>query len=117
MVTEELGFRLSEDDDEYLLTDAFIMFFSFLGFGSVPIIVYLICALNSVDEGIISIITSVIIIISLFILGALKSSFSSISWIYSGMETLCVGCACAVIAYGVAILVAYLIVIPSTAIA
>ena len=40
LVTEELGIRIPDQDDEYLLKDSFVMFVSYFGFGSIPLLVY-----------------------------------------------------------------------------
>lgn len=109
MVTEELGFRLAQDDDEYLLTDAFVMFLSFFGFGSIPLVIYYIGAIAGLSDELLFTVTTTVIVITLFVLGAIKSTFSSVSWIYSGCETLLVGCACAFVAWGVAKAVAMLV--------
>ena len=40
MVNEELGFGLPDDDDGFLLKDAFVMCLSYLAFGSLPLALY-----------------------------------------------------------------------------
>jgi DNA damage-binding protein 1 len=109
MVTEELGFRLSEEDDEYLLADAFIMFLSFFGFGIIPLIVYFVGLLYSLKEQVLFFVSAGLIVLGLFSMGAVKSAFSSVSWIYAGAETLSIGVLCAGAAYGVANLIANII--------
>lgn len=100
MINEELGFGVPDDDDGYLLKDAFVMCLSYLGFGSLPLLVYLVAGLSGVDAESTFALAALISTTGVFVLGAVKSAFnSSVSWVYSGLETLLPSCGCAMVAY------------------
>jgi vacuolar iron transporter family protein len=109
MVTEELGLQLPEDDDAVLLTDAFIMSMAFAGFGCLPLIVYCFGQWDIADDKSMFYVALVISAFFVFILGSTKSSFSSVFWVYSGIETVLVAAASSIIAYGVGSLIVKLI--------
>ena len=109
MVTEELGLQLPEDDDAVLLTDAFIMSMAFAGFGCLPLIVYCFGQWDIADDKSMFYIALVISAFFVFILGSTKSSFSSVFWVYSGVETVLVAAASSIIAFGVGSLIVKLI--------
>lgn len=109
MVTEELGLQLPEDDDAVLLTDAFIMAMAFAGFGSLPLIVYCFGQWDIADDKNMFYAASAITAFFVFILGSTKSSFSSVFWVYSGVETLLVAAASGGVAYGIGSLIVKLL--------
>jgi len=81
--------------------EGLVTFCSFAGFGTLPLIVYCVLprvgsAVSEQDKfGIATLITAVF----LFILGVIKSQFSSRSWFCSGMESMILGGCCAGLAY------------------
>ena len=100
MVTEGLGLQPPDDDDFNLLTEGFILFCSYIGFGCLPLIVlYIGHEYLSSDD----LFKSAVMFMGaiLFLLGSAKGNFSSASWIYCAMESLLFGIACAVISYTV----------------
>lgn len=99
MVTEELGLQLPEDDDAVLLTDAFIMSMAFACFGSLPLIVYCFGQWDIADDKNMFYFAVLITAVLVFMLGSTKSSFSSVFWVYSGVETLLVAAATSGVAY------------------
>ena len=103
MVNDELGFGIPDDDDGYLLKDAFVMSLSYIVIGLVPVAGYIGAGVSGIDPESSFAMVTLLSASTLFILGAVKSSFnSSVSWIYSGMETVLPGCACAGVAYAIA---------------
>jgi len=99
MVAEELGLQLPEDDDAILITDAIVMFISFAVFGSIPILIHCLGSLNILTDETLFVISMSLSMSIMFILGSVKSSFSSANWIYSGFESLIIGILCAVVSY------------------
>ncbi len=75
MISEELGLHPPEENDSILILDAFIMFISFSGFGSIPILAYLLGPLNNFSDHYLYIISCIITGLSLFLLGCVKSTF------------------------------------------
>ena len=110
MVTEHLGLQLPSDDDASLLQDAFVMFLCFTGIGSIPLLLFMLGPLKVLSNHDMFIYSSIITVILLFVLGASKSNFSSVSWFVSGFETMCIGTVCAAFAYGVGRIVSVLLV-------
>mmetsp|Transcript_24769 Transcript_24769/g.41895 ORF Transcript_24769/g.41895 Transcript_24769/m.41895 type:complete len:292 (+) Transcript_24769:47-922(+) len=100
MVTEELGLTLPDEDEASLLKDAFAMFVSFLLFGTFPLVPFFLGPFDIVSLDHLIIAAFLCTAISLFCLGAFKSTFSSSThWLSSGLESLCLGSVCAAIAY------------------
>lgn len=109
MVTEHLGLQLPSDDDASLLQDAFIMFLSFTGIGSIPLSLFMLGPLKILSTHEMFVYSTMITVVFLFILGASKSNFSSVSWFVSGFETMCIGSVCAAFAYGVGRIISLLL--------
>ena len=101
MVTEELGLQLPDDDDAKLLTDAFIMTIAFALFGCIPLSVYCFGQMDVATDVNMFYTASSIAALLLFILGSLKSSFCSVFWVYSGIETVIVAGAASGVAYAI----------------
>lgn len=99
MVAEELGLQPTFEDDKTLLTDAFIMFFSFAFFGLIPIVLFGIGALEIFsDQGLFYFSASISLFV-LMILGIVKSSFTSGQLIYSAFEAIGLGLICSSVAF------------------
>ena len=75
MVTEELGLNLPDEDEASLLKDAFAMFISFLLFGSFPLVPFFLGPFDIFDADSLIVTAFIFTGISLFALGAFKSSF------------------------------------------
>lgn len=101
MITEELGLQLPDEDDSLLLKDSLVMFAAFAVCGCVPLVVF--CTspwrlLSAGDELALALLLAALV---LFALGAAKSSFSAVFWLFGGLETVAIGAVCAGAAYGV----------------
>lgn len=95
MLSEEYGLP---SEVRSPLTAAVMTFTSFIICGLVPLVPYLFRTDNDF------LISSVMTGITFFFIGSIKSKWSTASWYRSGIETLLVGSAAAVLAYGVGIL-------------
>lgn len=110
MVSEELKLQIPDPDDSPY-KDGFITFSSFLVFGSIPLLGYILLPLlfaESLHPDHLLIIASVVTALSLFILGCFKSKFSTKKWYEAGLEFLLLGGLVALtsffIGYGVSVL-------------
>jgi len=106
MMCEELQLKVpSEDDNPY--KDGLVTFVSFIMFGSMPLVGYVLIPLifphasSNVLFGAAGISTMIV----LFILGSFKSQFSVSTWYYSGMEFLALGSMAASTSYIIAMIV------------
>lgn len=99
MITEELKLVLPEDDDAVLLFDSFVMFFSFAGFGCMPLLAYILVPLEIIDTEAVLPVALLISAALLFFLGGLKSIFSSVVWAFSSFEAIVMGTAVGAMAY------------------
>jgi VIT1/CCC1 family predicted Fe2+/Mn2+ transporter len=99
MVAEELGLQIPEGEDSELITDAFIMFFSFGVFGSIPLLLHLLGNYNSFADSDLFMISAVVSLFLLSSLGMVKSTFSNASLLYSAFEALALGVICIALAY------------------
>jgi VIT1/CCC1 family predicted Fe2+/Mn2+ transporter len=99
MVAEELGLQLPEENDAELMTDAFVMFFSFLLFGVIPVVFYFLSYSLILSEDDLFVLSSVMSLFVLTILGMVKSTFSSSSVVYSGCEAMLLGITASSIAF------------------
>jgi len=100
-VTEELGLQVPDEDDALLLKDSFVMFFSFAIFGSLPLLSYCLAPFNILRQDEMFLVSIAVSVFVLFLLGCIKSTFSSAFWLFTGSETVILGAICASIAYGV----------------
>jgi VIT1/CCC1 family predicted Fe2+/Mn2+ transporter len=105
MLTEELGHKNHSEDSEHVLSDAFILFFSSLFFGLLPVFVCLVgaYAMNAATGWTFSVevIAPCIGLLLLLILGAMKGSVTHLPWGWSSGECVFVG----LIAYSVTLFV------------
>merc|ERR1711937_1126474 len=105
MMAEELELTLPEDD--YIkesFREGVIMFLSFVIFGSLPLLGYILIPMYKPDSSKEVLFTAACVTtgIVLFIMGSIKSLFSASHWFYSATETLFLGGTCATISYVVA---------------
>jgi len=102
MMAEEL--ELTVPPENYKMEsfkEGVIMFCSFAFFGALPLLGYVIIPTTfpSLGDSVLFYTACVITGIVLFIMGCIKSIFSSSPWYMSGTETLLLGGACATLAY------------------
>jgi VIT1/CCC1 family predicted Fe2+/Mn2+ transporter len=101
MMVEELGLQVP-DKDENVWYDGFITFCSFVLFGILPLLAYAIGpAAGYTDANGLLGIACGITLLTLFLLGAIKSQFTVQSWYMGGLEIMFFGAFCAAIAYGI----------------
>jgi len=88
MMHEELGLELG---DESPAKHGIVTFSSFLLFGLIPLVIYLLGAIFrwNIPHGFLY--TSILAGIAMFFLGSLKTRITGKNWIRSGFETLVVG--------------------------
>lgn len=102
MMAEELELRVPEEDH---VTESFkegiVMFCSFATFGSFPLLGYVILPTYFSDLPPHALFMNACVVtgVVLFLMGCVKSNFSTSKWYISGMETLLLGGACASVAY------------------
>jgi VIT1/CCC1 family predicted Fe2+/Mn2+ transporter len=119
MVSEELGLQVSHNTHLDLAINSFIMFLSFVFFGLFPLIPFFLGPLDILSSTQMLQISCGCTAFALFLLGAIKSTFrflshtsfslrtfsppnsASSSWIMCGIESVALGGACALVAYGV----------------
>eukprot|EP00591_Stephanopyxis_turris_P011029 CAMPEP_0195514446 /NCGR_PEP_ID=MMETSP0794_2-20130614/5827_1 /TAXON_ID=515487 /ORGANISM="Stephanopyxis turris, Strain CCMP 815" /LENGTH=286 /DNA_ID=CAMNT_0040642695 /DNA_START=106 /DNA_END=966 /DNA_ORIENTATION=- len=104
MMMEELHLQVPDDDHTMeSFKEGVVMFCSFACFGALPLLGYVIIPSNFPDWSEDSLFRAACVVtgIVLFIMGCVKSFFSSSFWLYCGIETLLLGGACATVAYTV----------------
>jgi len=107
VMTEELGLQVPDANEDETLKEGFVMFLSFALFGSIPLLGYIICPAfsNSHDEFFLFVLACGVTLLSLFLMGAVKSYFGSKNCFWSGLEMLLLGGCCAIVAYEIGSLV------------
>lgn len=112
MMIEELGI-IPPNEDESIAKPALFTFLSFIVFGIIPLIPFIIAAgLKDFINGpnnVYFIVCIVMTVLTLFGLGAWTSKFSSTRWFISGLEMAILGSVAAAVSYGVGSLGAYII--------
>lgn len=103
MMCEELGLKVP-DEDESPWGDGFVTFLSFLFFGLIPLIAYVLVPVivPSVTPDALFASASVITLALLFALGYFKSRFSTMKWWHSGVEFMVLGFLVAASSYAIA---------------
>ena len=108
VLTEEIGYRSRNEDDEYILSDAFVMFVSHVGFGLLPLLVLAASLLqhnavpidvNSNDSTRLYFGALATAYVLLFILGAMKGMHNRLSWLCTGIEAVFLGVVGSLVAY------------------
>jgi hypothetical protein len=101
MMRDELGMEPPDVDAqryEYVRSGA-CCFGAFLACGSVPLLGYVAFVPAGWSDDALFMLSCCLTATTLFLLGALKSRFTLLSWYVSGMEVLLVGGSCAAAAY------------------
>lgn len=102
MMAEELELRVPEEDHLFeSFKEGVVMFCSFAAFGAFPLLGYVIIPVSFPDLPSETLFTNACVVtgIVLFLMGIVKSKFSSSKWYICGLETLLLGGACATVAY------------------
>jgi VIT1/CCC1 family predicted Fe2+/Mn2+ transporter len=102
MMSQELGLQVPEDDHVMeSFREGIVMFCSFAFFGALPLLGYVIipATFSELDESYLFLSACFVTGFVLFLMGSVKSHFSSQGWFRSGMETLLLGGACATSAF------------------
>lgn len=102
MMAEELELIVPEENyNMESFRDGVIMFCSFAFFGSLPLLGYVLIPtyFPESDPGVLFTTACSVTGIVLFMMGSVKSIFSTSHWFYCGIETFLLGGACATVAY------------------
>jgi len=110
MMVEELGLQVPDPDDD-IVKEGVVMFLAFAGFGAMPLLGYALMPLCFPHLGSKALfnIACVVAALTLFVMGAVKSKFSTRGWLHSGLEMLLLGGVCALMAYEIGHLVSSLV--------
>ncbi|TFJ87171.1 hypothetical protein NSK_001503 [Nannochloropsis salina CCMP1776] len=110
MMVEELGLQVPDPNDD-IVKEGVVMFLSFAGFGAMPLLGYALIPLcfPSLGPSHLFNIACGVTALTLFLMGAVKSKFSTRGWLHSGLEMLVLGGICAVMAYEIGHLVSSLV--------
>jgi vacuolar iron transporter family protein len=98
MMKSELG--LIEDRASSVKKGA-VTFISFLLIGSIPLIPYILSYFNEAIKAIVYPLSIIMTFIAFFFIGSAKVYVTKKNWLKSGLETLLIGGAAAIIAYGI----------------
>jgi vacuolar iron transporter family protein len=100
MMVEELGIN-PEDEDDSPAKNGLVTFLSFLCFGVIPLIAYIIviAAAGTGKNDYVFWIAAGLTIVTMFFLGALTSRFTSQSWWWAGLVMMVNGAATAIVAF------------------
>lgn len=101
MMVEELGII---QEDESPIKNALVTFISFIIFGFIPVVTYVISKLIPSMQLNTFALSCILTSLTLFVLGALKVKVTGKNWLISGLEMLIVGGLAAGAAYGIGIL-------------
>lgn len=95
-IKDEYG---NEEIEETPIKNAVVTFFSFFVFGFVPLLAYVISMVFPFMLAHAFLVASILTGVTLFVLGAIKSSITHSKWIKSGLEMLIIGGVAAIAAY------------------
>jgi len=104
MMAEELELTVPEENHvRESINEGIIMFLSFATFGALPLLGYVIIPISFPGTGEDALFATACIVtgIVLFLMGCMKSIFSTANWFHCGTETLLLGGACATVAYSI----------------
>lgn len=90
VVSEGMGVSVTEESESEgsLLSDVFVMFLSYVVFGSLPVLVFFLGLIidPSIEEAQLYIIALILSILVIFTLGALKCLLAECNWVVSAAE-------------------------------
>jgi len=99
------GLGMHAEDDSPVV-DALVTFFSFLGFGFLPLLIYILGVFGLVRADHLFPYATILTGVTMFLLGALKATFTRLNWLKAGLEMLFVGGLAALAAYGIGVFLA-----------
>lgn len=102
MMTHELELQVPADDHvQESMREGVVMFCSFAAFGALPLLGYVIIpsVFPHLDEQVLFVTACVVTGMTLFLMGSIKSFFSTQHWFQAGTETFLLGGACASMAF------------------
>lgn len=105
MMHEELG--ILEDKNDSPIKDALVTFFSFVFFGFMPLVTYILASFIPIFEQNTFLTATILTLATLFIVGTLRNIVTNVNWIKSGLEMLLTGSMAAFVAYIVGFLIKY----------
>lgn len=100
MVTDELGMELPDINDN-VWVDGIITFSSFIFFGIFPLLAYICLNTADIEQDIMFVISCCLTAVMLFVLGVVKSKFTTQRWYLAGLEILGLGSFTAGVSYGI----------------
>ena len=100
MMKEELELQVPGEDDNPWL-DGFVTFSSFVFFGAFPLLSYAIFGSAGWQDNHLFIASCIMSAVMFFLLGALKTKFTTQHWLYGGFEILVMGVIISAVAYGI----------------
>lgn len=106
MMVEELGIV---ERDESPLKNALVTFISFIIFGFIPLLAYVVSKFIPLIGPIKFLIAAILTGLTLFTLGAVKVKITEKNWAMSGIKMLLVGGTAAAAAYGIGALLSFIV--------
>ena len=100
MMKEQLEIQEPGEDDN-LWFDGFVTFSSFVFFGAFPLLSYAIFGSAGWQDNHLFIASCIMSAVMFFLLGALKTKFTTQHWLYGGFEILVMGVIISAVAYGI----------------
>lgn len=112
MMMQELELQVPDDDHvQASMREGLVMFLSFASFGAMPLLGYVIipASFPHLGEQYLFLSACVVTALVLFLMGSVKSWFSSQNWFHTGLETLLLGGTCATVAFTIGQIVDHLV--------
>ncbi|MGC9219713.1 MAG: VIT1/CCC1 transporter family protein, partial [Athalassotoga sp.] len=106
MMHEELG--ILEDKMASPRVDALVTFFSFVFFGFMPLVTYILASFIPFFAQNTFLTATILTLVTLFTVGALRNIVTNVNWFKSGLEMLLTGSMAAFVAYIVGFLIRYI---------
>ena len=100
MMKEELELQVPGEDDNPWF-DGFVTFSAFVFFGAFPLLSYAIFGSAGWQDDHLFIASCIMSAVMFFLLGALKTKFTTQHWLYGGFEILLMGVLISAVAYGI----------------
>ena len=109
MMVDELG--MMPEEDESPVKNGIITFLSFIAFGMIPLMTYILFEnvfFAKLPEWASFIVTICVTLITLFVLGAIKGKLTNTFWLTSGLLVVVTGSVAAALSYGLGALMNYI---------